>query len=66
VTTRIVRTPGTCSGKPRIDGTRITVADVCDWIEAGMTKDEIRDEYLLTHEQIDAALASQGEIHDPR
>lgn len=57
MTARIVRTPGTRSGKPRIDGTRITVADVCDWISSGMTKEEICADYGLTREQIDVALA---------
>lgn len=56
MTARIVCTPGIRSGKPRIDGTRITVADVCDWIASGMTKGEICADYLLTREQIDVAL----------
>lgn len=62
MTAKIVCTPGTRSGKPRIDGTRITVADVCGWIEAGMSKDEICADYGLTREQIDAALDFATEI----
>ncbi|HEV3257087.1 MAG TPA: DUF433 domain-containing protein [Gemmataceae bacterium] len=39
---RIVSTPGTCGGKPRIDGHRITVEDVAVWHERmGMSPDEI-------------------------
>jgi uncharacterized protein (DUF433 family) len=41
-TRRIVRTPGTCGGKPRVDGTRIRVWDVYVWQEIrGMTPAEI-------------------------
>src|SRR4029077_8357846 len=39
---RIVSTPGTCGGRPRIDGHRITVEDVAIWHERrGMSPDEI-------------------------
>ena len=39
---RIVSTPGTCGGRPRIDGHRITVEDVAIWHERmGLSPDEI-------------------------
>src|SRR5437879_5558723 len=39
---RIVSTPGTCGGRPRIDGHRITVEDIAIWHERmGMSPDEI-------------------------
>lgn len=41
----IVTTPGVRSGQPRIDGTRITVFDVLDWLADGMTHAEIMEEH---------------------
>lgn len=42
VAPRIVATPGTCGGKPRIDGSRIRVLDVYVWHELqGKSPDEI-------------------------
>ena len=55
----IVATPGTCSGRPRIAGTRIRVQHVADWTERlGMTPDQIASEYNLSLGDIHAALAS--------
>src|SRR6185437_5900036 len=46
---RIVSTPGTCGGRPRIDGHRITVEDVVIWHERmGMSADEIVSAYPTT------------------
>jgi uncharacterized protein (DUF433 family) len=43
---RIVSTPGTCGGRPRIDGHRIAVEDVVIWHERmGMSADEIVSAY---------------------
>lgn len=42
---RIVADPETCSGEPRIEGTRIRVAHVLDWLAEGMTPDEIIADY---------------------
>ena len=56
---RIVRTPGVCGGKPRIDGHRITVEHIAVWHEKmGMMPAEI----VATHPtialaQVHAALA---------
>ena len=56
---RIVSTPGIRGGKPRIDGHRISVADVAVWHERqGMSPDEIVDAYpSLTLSDVHAALA---------
>lgn len=43
-------------GKPIIEGTRITVDEVLDMLEAGMTYEEIEKEYGLTKEQILAVI----------
>jgi uncharacterized protein (DUF433 family) len=54
---RIVSTPGTCGGKPRIEGHRITVEDVAIWHER-MGTDEIVSGYpSLTLADVHAALA---------
>lgn len=51
-------TPGTCGGKPRIAGRRITVQNIALWHERmGMSADEIATEYDLTLADIYAALA---------
>jgi uncharacterized protein (DUF433 family) len=55
----IVATPGTCGGKPRIDGTRIRVQDVYIWHEVqGRSADEIVASYPhLSLAEVYAALA---------
>lgn len=70
----IVKTPGICSGQPRIAGTRIKVKHVYTWIEQmSMTPAQVVEEYPhLTKAQIHAALAYywshpdeiQGDIDD--
>jgi uncharacterized protein (DUF433 family) len=56
---RIIRTPGVRGGKPRLDGHRITVADVAIWYERmGMNPDEIVSEYpTLSLSDVHVALA---------
>jgi uncharacterized protein (DUF433 family) len=55
---RIVADAQTCSGHPRVEGTRIRVAHVLGWLAAGMTEAEILDDYpSLTREDILACLA---------
>jgi uncharacterized protein (DUF433 family) len=56
---RIVSTPGTCGGKPRIDGHRIKVEHIAVMTERmGMTPDEIVTELpTITLAQVHAALA---------
>jgi uncharacterized protein (DUF433 family) len=55
----IVRTPGVCGGKPRIDGHRIRVQDVAVWHERrGYTPEEIVIHYpQLSLAKVYAALA---------
>jgi uncharacterized protein (DUF433 family) len=54
-----VSTPGTCGGRPRIDGHRITVEDVAIWHERmGMSPDGIVSAYpSVTLSDVHAALA---------
>jgi uncharacterized protein (DUF433 family) len=56
---RVVSTPGTCGGKPRIAGHRITVKHiVLDHQRGGMSPDEIASAYQgLTLADVYAALA---------
>lgn len=50
--------PGKRGGKPCIRGMRITVYDILGWLSAGMTNEEITEEFPeLTVEDIRAALA---------
>lgn len=42
---RIVADADTCSGHPRIEGTRVRVSNVLGWLAAGMTAQEITAEY---------------------
>jgi uncharacterized protein (DUF433 family) len=50
--------PGKRSGKPCIRGLRITVYDVLSYLAAGMTTDEILDDFpTLTREDILACLS---------
>jgi uncharacterized protein (DUF433 family) len=56
--TRIVSTPGTRGGKPRIDGTRITVADVAGWhLLGGMSLHEISATWDLPMASLHAAMS---------
>ncbi len=54
----IVLTPGTCGGKPRIDGTRVRVQDVVGWfLRANQSVDEILIHFpQLTRSDVYAAL----------
>src|SRR5438552_2110189 len=69
LTDYIVKTPGVCSGQPRIAGTRIKVKHVYTWVEQmGMSPAQVVADYPhLTRAQVYAALAyywsHQDEIH---
>ncbi len=55
---RITIDPGIRSGKPCIRGTRITVADVFDYLGGGMTIPQVLDDFPdLTAEDIQACFA---------
>ena len=50
--------PGKRGGRPCIRGMRISVYDILGWLAAGMTNDQILEEYSeLTVDDILAALA---------
>lgn len=54
----IVATPDTCTGKPRVKGTRITVELLLNCMAAGYPESRILEEYpQLSAEQIRAAVA---------
>jgi len=54
---RITIEPGKRGGKPCIRGLRITVYDVLGWLAAGMTHEEIIEDFPdLTVDDIHAAL----------
>ncbi len=53
---RVVIDQKTRHGKPLIEGTRITVDEVLGMLEAGMTYEEIEEEYGLTKEGILAVI----------
>jgi uncharacterized protein (DUF433 family) len=68
---RITIEPGKCGGKPCIRGLRITVYDVLDQLAAGMSPQEIVEDFLeLEIADIQACLAFAadrerhiGELH---
>ena len=65
--TFIVSTPGVVGGRPRIDGTRVSVNTIAIWYKKGYNAEEIADQLEhLTLAQIYAALtyyhANQAEI----
>lgn len=55
---RISVSPGVRSGKPCIQGTRITVYDVLEYLAGGMSEDQILADFPdLTRDDIRACLA---------
>jgi uncharacterized protein (DUF433 family) len=55
----IVKTPGTCGGRPRIEGTRIAVDMIAEWIvHLRQSPEEVKHSHPhLTLAQIHSALA---------
>ncbi|HWS82747.1 MAG TPA: DUF433 domain-containing protein [Ktedonobacteraceae bacterium] len=66
MSTQIVCTPGVLGGKPRIDGTRISVEFIVELFSLEWTIEEILEQYPdLTREQIFAALAyAYNQLHE--
>lgn len=61
---RIVATPDTLVGKPRIKGTRISVELLLDRLADGWSREDILESYPnVTAEDIQAALAFVAEIY---
>ena len=59
---RITIEPGKRGGRPCIRGMRITVYDVLSYLAAGMTVDEVLNDFpYLTAEDIQACLAYAAE-----
>ncbi|HEX3642706.1 MAG TPA: DUF433 domain-containing protein [Ktedonobacteraceae bacterium] len=66
MSTQIVCTPDVLGGKPRIDGTRISVEFVVELFSLEYTIEDILEGYQhLTREQIFAALAyAYNQLHE--
>ncbi len=59
---RITLNPEIRSGKPAIRGTRITVADILEYLAGGMSQEEILEDFpSLEEADIRAALAFAAE-----
>jgi uncharacterized protein (DUF433 family) len=59
---RITIEPGKRGGRPCVRGMRITVGDVLSYLAAGMTQDEILDDFpYLTADDTRARLAFSAE-----
>jgi uncharacterized protein (DUF433 family) len=59
---RITADPAVRGGKPCLRGMRITVYDVLSYLAAGMTPDEVLDDFpYLEREDITAALSFAAE-----
>ena len=55
---RIVADIEHCDGKPRIQGTRITISAILSYLAGGMTVDKMLEAFpQLTHEDITQALS---------
>ena len=60
---RIVATPDTLVGKPRIKDTRISVEMIIGWLASGWSFEQILESYPnITREDILAALAFAAEM----
>lgn len=59
---RIQIDPNICHGKPVIRGTRVPVSVIVGSLAAGMSTDEIQDEYGVGQDDIRAALAFAYEL----
>ncbi len=54
--------PAICGGVPVITGTRIPVAIIIGALASEMTETEVMEDYVLTREQIKAALAYAADM----
>lgn len=62
---RIVADADTCSGHPRIEGTRVRVSHLLGWLASGMSAAEITAEYpYITEADIRAALEFAAQAVD--
>jgi uncharacterized protein (DUF433 family) len=63
---RISIDPRVCFGKPCVKGRRIWVSLVLDWLAAGWTNEQIKEEYELTEDDIRACIAYGAEMSRER
>lgn len=60
---RITINPEVCSGRPTIRNTRYTVSMILDLLSAGMTEQEVLEDYpALEQEDIKACLAYAAQL----
>ena len=59
---RITVDPLVCHGKPCIRGTRVMVSVVLDNLAEGQTPEKVAQDYLITTEDIQAALGYAAEL----
>ena len=58
VTSIVVETPGVVGGRPRLDGTRVSVATIATWYKRGYSPEEIAEQFeQLALAHVYAALA---------
>ncbi len=58
ISAHVTRNPEVLRGKPIIRGTRIAVSLIVDWVDSGVSIEQILDDYPnLTLKNIEAALA---------
>lgn len=61
----VIATPGVCGGRPRLQGTRLTVQDVLGALAAGDTIDELLVDYpYLTRADFAAVLRYAADRFD--
>lgn len=64
---RIISTPGVCGGRPRLQGTRLTVHDVLGALAAGDTIEELLVDFpYLTRDDFAAVLRYAADLVDDR
>lgn len=64
---RITINPGVCNGRPSIRNMRFTVAQMLELLAAGMSTQEILDDYpYIEKEDIDACLLFAALIANPQ
>ena len=62
ISPRITVDPGVRFGKPVIEGTRVPVELVVGKLGGGMSVEEVMDEYVLTREDVLAALSYAASV----
>jgi uncharacterized protein (DUF433 family) len=75
----LVATPGTCGGRLRINGTRISVQQIASLFKRGLSAEDIEQTYehlslaqvfaalayyLANRDEVDAALAEEDALYD--